>query len=409
MPMFRLLKPLAARAGWGGRYDIGCYEYDTRSSGTAGLAYDAAGGLTSDGDKLYEYDAVGRLTYAAGNANTNVELARYAYDALGRLAMQITYDYRQDAADPYDQLNTTRYFYYDNQRVIEQRDSDSVTDEFVWGPAYVDELLTHDRDSDGNGSLDQRLYGVHDRLYSVLAVVDEHGDPVEEYAYSPYGADPLDPRTGVAAITDADTGLPLSPAVAAGQYLYTGRSFDEVVGLNYHRARRLSHNLGRWTRRDPLGMAPELMLKTASRFGEPNNSGNDWELILPFEVLSQYSDGPDVYAYVRGAPTRWTDPTGEFTSLMWCLKSPANLLFCIQCNITTVGQIAKRYVQKGEKLVKLLVKWGGKVIKGGRGSHTKVKMPSGRVEIVPKKPSKNVVEKILKKAMEEAKDKKPKP
>ena len=91
------------------------------------------------------------------------------------------------------------------------------------------------------------------------------------------------------------------------------------------------------------------------------------------------------------------------------MQSPATLLFCIQCNITTVGQIAKRYVQKGEKLVKLLVKWGGKVIKGGRGSHTKVKMPSGRVEIVPKKPSKNVVEKILKKAMEEAKDKKPKP
>ncbi len=92
-------------------------EYDHRSSGTASLAYDAAGSLTSDGDKLYEYDALGRLTYAAGNANTNVELARYAYDALGRLAMQITYDYRQDASDPYDQLNTTRYFYYDTPDV----------------------------------------------------------------------------------------------------------------------------------------------------------------------------------------------------------------------------------------------------------------------------------------------------
>lgn len=107
-------------------------EYDPRTGGTAGLAYDAAGkgspshkrsfrdgvtSLTSDGDKRYEYDALGRLTYAASNANTNVELARYAYDALGRLAMQITYDYRQDAADPYDQLNTTRYFYYDTPDV----------------------------------------------------------------------------------------------------------------------------------------------------------------------------------------------------------------------------------------------------------------------------------------------------
>ena len=126
--------------------------------------------MTSDGDKLYEYDALGRLTYAAGNANTNVELARYAYDALGRLAMQITYDYRQDAADPYDQLNTTRYFYYDTPdvaaaspasasnrpilpQVIEQRNGDGdVTDQFIWGPAYVDELLTHDRDTDGDGA-----------------------------------------------------------------------------------------------------------------------------------------------------------------------------------------------------------------------------------------------------------------
>ncbi len=135
--------------------------------------------MTSDGDKLYEYDALGRLTYAAGNANTNIALARYAYDALGRLAMQITYDYRQDAADPYDQLNTTRYFYYDTpdvggpggpsssrvgagddpsadrpilSQVIEQRDGDGdVTDQFIWGPAYVDELLTHDRDTDGDG------------------------------------------------------------------------------------------------------------------------------------------------------------------------------------------------------------------------------------------------------------------
>jgi len=190
--------------------------------------------LTSGGDKLYEYDALGRLTYAASNANTNVELARYAYDALGRLAMQITYDYQQDAADPYDELNTTRYFYYDTPdvgslvganvgsavrtspmgatggspasasdrpilpQVIEQRDGEGhVTDQFIWGPAYVDELVTHDRDTDGDGSVDQRLYATHDRLYSVLALVDEDGDPVEEYQYSPYAANPLDPRTGV--------------------------------------------------------------------------------------------------------------------------------------------------------------------------------------------------------------------
>ncbi len=75
----------------------------------------------------------------------------------------------------------------------------------------MDELLTHDRDTDGDGSVDQRLYATHDRLYSVLSLVDEDGQAIEHYEYSPYGADPLDARQGFAAITDADT-APQAPS-----------------------------------------------------------------------------------------------------------------------------------------------------------------------------------------------------
>jgi len=258
--------------------------------------------LTADGDKLYYYGVLGRLTKVSSGPNSDVDLAEYRYDDVGRLAMQITYDYRQDGADPYDQLNTTRYFYYDNQRVVEQRNGDEdVTDQFVWGPAYVDELLTHDRDSDGNGTLDQRLYGVHDRLYSVLAVVDEDGDPVEEYQYSPYGANPLDPRTGVAAITDADTGLPLSAELAAGQRLYTGRPYDKVIGMNHHGARRLSHNLGRWNRQDPLGVSVQLD-------HTPKQAGA--AALSDIEPQRQYQDGADLYVYARANPCARLDAAG---------------------------------------------------------------------------------------------------
>ena len=58
----------------------------------------------------------------------------------------------------------------------------------------MDELLSHDRDTDGDGGVDQRLYATHDRLYSVLSLVDEDGQAIEHYEYSPYGADPLDAR-----------------------------------------------------------------------------------------------------------------------------------------------------------------------------------------------------------------------
>jgi len=57
--------------------------------------------LTSDGDKEYYYDVLGRLTLAESGLNSNVKLAGYRYDALGRLAMQVTYDYTHDPNDPW--------------------------------------------------------------------------------------------------------------------------------------------------------------------------------------------------------------------------------------------------------------------------------------------------------------------
>ena len=56
--------------------------------------------MTSDGDKEYYYDVLGRLTLAESGLNSNVKLAGYRYDALGRLAMQVTYDYTHDPNDP---------------------------------------------------------------------------------------------------------------------------------------------------------------------------------------------------------------------------------------------------------------------------------------------------------------------
>jgi predicted RNA binding protein YcfA (HicA-like mRNA interferase family) len=46
-----------------------------------------------------------------------------------------------------------------------------------------------------------------------------------------------------------------------------------------------------------------------------------------------------------------------------------------------------------------LLKWGGKIVKGGKGSHTKIRMPSGRLVSVPQKPGIGTVKSILKQVL----------
>jgi YD repeat-containing protein len=57
----------------------------------------------------------------------------------------------------------------------------------VWGLRYVDELVLRDRDTDANGSLDERLYAMQDANYNVTGIVDTSGAVVERYTYTPYG------------------------------------------------------------------------------------------------------------------------------------------------------------------------------------------------------------------------------
>jgi hypothetical protein len=82
-------------------------------------------------------------------------------------------------------------------QVIEQREESSgggagdTEQQFVWSPVYVDAMVLRDRDSDANGSLDERLYAVHDANFNVTAVVGDDGsggwEVVERYLYDPYG------------------------------------------------------------------------------------------------------------------------------------------------------------------------------------------------------------------------------
>ncbi|MDW8244650.1 MAG: RHS repeat-associated core domain-containing protein [Thermogemmata sp.] len=115
----------------------------------------------------------------------------------------------------------------------------------MWSPVYVDAMVLRDRDTNGDGSLDERLYVVQDANFNVTAIVDNAGNVVERYAYDPFGS---------VTILDADWNL-LAASVFAWLYLHQGGRFDPVSGLYHFRFRDYSPTLGRWTSLDPIRYA----------------------------------------------------------------------------------------------------------------------------------------------------------
>ncbi|MBX3438666.1 MAG: hypothetical protein KF861_14325 [Planctomycetaceae bacterium] len=123
---------------------------------------------------------------------------------------------------------------------------DSDTDpyeQFVWGERYIDDLVIRDRDTDDNGSLDERFYPCQDANWHITALVDDSGTVQERFAYESYGASSVlnanfTPKTGG---TDY-----------AWQYRFTSRELDLETALYYFRARYYHDKLGCFLTRDPL-------------------------------------------------------------------------------------------------------------------------------------------------------------
>jgi RHS repeat-associated protein len=108
---------------------------------------------------------------------------------------------------------------------------------------YVDALILRDRDTDANGSLDERLWVVQDANFNVTALVNTSGTVVERYAYDPYG---------VATVMNASW-VTLGGSAYSWVHLHQGGRFDSVSGLYDFRNRQYSPTLGRWVTIDPMG------------------------------------------------------------------------------------------------------------------------------------------------------------
>jgi len=183
-----------------------------------------------------DYDAWNRLVEVLDGTT----VAAYVYDGLNRRISK-------------DVDSTVRHFYYSaSWRVVEERidSSSNAESQNIFGPRYVDELILRDRDTDANGSLDERFYYLQDANFNVTTLTDDAGDAVERYNYMPYGE--VDVHTGAWGSRGASS--------YNNRYMFTGREFDSESGLFMFRNRIFESNQGRFLSRDPAEYSDAINL-----------------------------------------------------------------------------------------------------------------------------------------------------
>jgi RHS repeat-associated protein len=201
----------------------------TAVSGATSPTFDANGNMTTDETgKQYTYDAWNRLKVVKNSSG--VVQKTYTYDALNRRVAETV------------GATTTDLYYSAGWQVLEERVGTATKARYVWSPVYVDAMILRDRDTDANGSLDERLWVMQDANWNVVGLVNGSGVVVERYAYDAFGA-----------VTVMNGSWTVGSTAYGWQYLHQGGRLDVTSGLYHFRNRDYSPTLGRWVSMDPIG------------------------------------------------------------------------------------------------------------------------------------------------------------
>jgi RHS repeat-associated protein len=202
----------------------------TSVSGATTPTYDNNGNLTKDeNDNRFVWDAWNREVKIKNSSNTVI--ATNAYDALNH-KVQVT-----TSAGLIDKI-----FGKNEWQVFEEKNGSNTLNRYVWSPVYVDGLVTRDRDTDANGTLDERLFALQDANWNVTGITNTGGTIQERYTETPYGA-----------VTFRDgSGSTISVSTKGWDILHQGAKRD-IIGDYDFRNRVYSPTLGRWLSNDPIG------------------------------------------------------------------------------------------------------------------------------------------------------------
>jgi RHS repeat-associated protein len=201
----------------------------TSVSGATTPTYDNNGNLTKDeNDNRFVWDAWNMMVQVKNSSN--VVIVTMGRDALHR-----------HVTDTVGTSVTDRLFSEATQLLETKAGSNTVTRN-VWSPPYVDAMVLRDRDTDANGTLDERIYSLQDANWNTTALVNISGTVVERDTYSPFG---------VATYRDA-SGSVISTSAKDWVFLHQGG--EKIAAGDYEfRNRIYSPTLGRWLSNDPLG------------------------------------------------------------------------------------------------------------------------------------------------------------
>ena len=253
----------------------GSYQYDPMGNwlslpdrpGPVALSYGSGAGghrLLDDGNAVYTYNQRGSLinrldvasgqTLAIGNDGFDRPVAVSLLDQNDAVLSEASYRYLPSGPRVFADVDgLRRHFVFDGQNVIAALDDDG---EVVWRRLHtraLDRPLAEEHAG-------QTRWLLTDHLGSIRRKVDDNGQTLAEFAYTPFGRQVLGPSPGL------DDAL-----------RFTGREFDVPGDLGYYRARLYDPAQARFVSEDPL---------------EP------WH-----------------YRYGDNNPLRFTDPSGETVAL----------------------------------------------------------------------------------------------
>ena len=248
------------------------FAYDAVGNRTTnGSVVNAGNQLTADATHTYQYDDNGNLTRKTLLATGNY--TQYTYDAENRLIKvedfvagnptpAVTSTYRYDGLgrriEKVANGQTKRYIYDGEDILLEYDGANVLQTRYTHGPG-IDEPIAVTK----AGST---FFYHQDGLGTVTDLTDSTGATAKSYSYDAYGT-----------IVD-QTGTVEQP------YAYTGRELDSESGLHYYRARYYDSTMGRFSRKDPIGL----------------------------------SGGINLYGYVSNNPVNLTDPFGLSPSFTDC-------------------------------------------------------------------------------------------
>ncbi|VTR94318.1 rhs repeat-associated core domain-containing protein : RHS repeat-associated core domain protein OS=Singulisphaera acidiphila (strain ATCC BAA-1392 / DSM 18658 / VKM B-2454 / MOB10) GN=Sinac_0291 PE=4 SV=1: RHS_repeat: RHS_repeat [Gemmata massiliana] len=233
------------------------------SGGAITPTYDNNGNMTRDETgKLFVYDAWNRLVAVKNSGGTT--LKTYSYDGLNRRVSETA-------------SGTTTDLFYSNQwQVLEEKVGSNTTNRYVWSAVYVDAMVLRDRDTNADGTPDERLWVQQDANWNVTALVNSSGTVVERYTYDPFG---------VRTVYDANWAVRAGGSTYGFVQGFQGMTFDATAGLSHQRMRWYSPTLGRWVSLDPIRFSAGDVNFYRTIGNQPTNTTDPSGLVWPASAI----------------------------------------------------------------------------------------------------------------------------